>query len=430
MIWELGDRTLHFGDQVQIMGVLNATPDSFYDGGSLLRAEGSRWERGLEMVEEGAAIVDIGGESSRPPMYGVAEDISVAEECARVLPVVEGLRRQSDVPISVDTVKAEVAQRALEVGADIINDISALRHDPAMAEVAAQAKVPVVLMHRRGTATTMQQNTHYDDLLGTVYSFLQERVRVVQAQGVERVGRGSGLGVRQVAGGATSPCWGMLEHFLDLECPLVVGASRKSFIWKTLGLSAAESLEGSLAAAAASGQSGRPRSAGPRCGRDAASRPLSRGRAGPSAVLKDPVLFHLFGFLPVSLTSVVDILLVGFIFFRLFSLIKETRVAHMVVGLLLMVIVALAAPWLKMNALSWLLEQARSILLILLVILFQPELRRLLQVLGQTPAFRWFYKADSSRVIDEVVSGVGRLADLGYGALIVLVRQVPDQAGY
>ena len=141
-------------------------------------------------------------------------------------------------------------------------------------------------------------------------------------------------------------------------------------------------------------------------------------------MLKDPVLFHLFGFLPVSLASVVDILLVGFIFFRLFSLIKETRAAHMVAGLLFMVIVALAAPWLKMNALSWLLEQVRSILLILLVILFQPELRRLLQVLGQTPAFRWFHKAEPSRIIDEVVSGVGRLADLGYGALIVLVRQV------
>ena len=113
-------------------------------------------------------------------------------------------------------------------------------------------------------------------------------------------------------------------------------------------------------------------------------------------MLKDPVLFHLFSFLPVSLTSVVDILLVAFIFFRLLSLIKETRAAHMVAGLLLMVIVALAAPWLKMSALSWLLEQARSILLILLVILFQPELRRLLQVLGQTPAFRWFYKAETA----------------------------------
>ena len=254
MIWELGSRTLYFVDQVQIMGVLNATPDSFYDGGRYYEPQAAV-ERGLEMVEEGAAIVDIGGESSRPPMYGVAEEVSVAEECARVIPVVEGLRSHSDVPISVDTVKAEVARRALEVGADIINDISALRHDPAMAEVAARAKTPVVLMHRRGMAATMQQNTHYDDLLGTVYAFLQERIRVAHAQGVERVAVDPGLGFGKSPEGNLA-LLGMLERFLDLECPLVVGASRKSFIWKTLGLSAAESLEGSLAAAALAARAG------------------------------------------------------------------------------------------------------------------------------------------------------------------------------
>ncbi|MCY3666218.1 MAG: dihydropteroate synthase [Gemmatimonadetes bacterium] len=236
------------------MGVLNATPDSFYDGGRYCEPQAAV-KRGLEMVEEGAAIVDIGGESSRPPMYGVAEEVSVAEECARVLPVVEGLRRQSDVPISVDTVKAEVARRALEVGADIINDISALRHDPAMAEVAARANVPVVLMHRRGMAATMQQNTHYDDLLGTVYSFLEERVCVAHAQGVERVAVDPGLGFGKSREGNLA-LLRMLERFLDLGCPLVAGASRKSFIWKTLGLSAAESLEGSLAAAALAARAG------------------------------------------------------------------------------------------------------------------------------------------------------------------------------
>ncbi len=254
MIWELGSRTLHFGDQVQIMGVLNATPDSFYDGGCYSEPSAAV-ERGLAMVEEGAAIVDIGGESSRPPMYGVAEEVSVAEECARVLPVVKGLRHQSDVPISIDTVKAEVARRALEAGADIINDISALRHDSAMAEVVAQANAPVILMHRRGTAATMQQNTHYDDLLGTVYSFLAERVCVARAQGVERVAVDPGLGFGKSPEGNLA-LLGMLERFLDLECPLVVGASRKSFIWKTLGLSAAESLEGSLAAAALAASAG------------------------------------------------------------------------------------------------------------------------------------------------------------------------------
>ena len=135
------------------------------------------------------------------------------------------------------------------------------------------------------------------------------------------------------------------------------------------------------------------------------------------------VLFHLFGFLPFSLISLLDILLVAFIFNRLLALIKGTRAGQMLVGLLLVVTVAMAAPWLHMNALAWLLEQVRSILLILLVILFQPELRRILQVLGQRPAFRWFYRAEPTRLIDEVVEGVERLADLGYGALIVLVRQ-------
>lgn len=254
MIWELGGRPLCFNDQVQIMGVLNATPDSFYDGGRYCDPKVAV-ERGLEMVEEGAAIVDIGGESSRPPLYGVAEDVSVAEECARILPVVEGLRRQSDVPISVDTVKAAVAQRALEAGADIINDISALQRDPAMVEVAAQAKAPVILMHGRNAAAAMQPNTHCDDLPGAVYSFLAERVRAAQAQGVERVAVDPGLGFGKSREDNLA-LLGMLECFLRLEHPLVVGASRKSFIWRTLGLSAAESLEGSLAAAALAARAG------------------------------------------------------------------------------------------------------------------------------------------------------------------------------
>ena len=254
MIWELGGRPLCFNDQVQIMGVLNATPDSFYDGGRYCDPKVAV-ERGLEMVEEGAAIVDIGGESSRPPIYGVAEDVSVAEECARILPVIEGLRRQSDVPISVDTVKAAVAQRALEAGADIINDISALQRDPAMVEVAAQAKAPVILMHGRSAAAAVQPNTRCDDLPGAVYSFLAERVRVAQAQGVERVAVDPGLGFGKSQEGNLA-LLGMLECFLRLEHPLVVGASRKSFIWRTLGLSAAESLEGSLAAAALAARAG------------------------------------------------------------------------------------------------------------------------------------------------------------------------------
>ena len=136
-------------------------------------------------------------------------------------------------------------------------------------------------------------------------------------------------------------------------------------------------------------------------------------------------LFYFFDFLPFSVFSLVDITLVSLVLYRLFGLIKGTRAGQMLVGLLLLVTLAMAAPWLQMNALAWLLEQVRSILLILLVILFQPELRRLLLALGQSQFLRWFYKVEPSRVIDEVVNGVVQVAEQGYGALIVLGRQSP-----
>ena len=247
MIWSLGGRVLDFGDRVQIMGILNATPDSFYDGGRYLEPQVAI-SRGLAMAAEGASIIDVGGESSRPPMYGEAEHVSAAEECRRVVPVVEGLRRQSDAFISIDTVKAEVAAQALDAGADIINDISALRHDSAMAGVLARIGAPVVLMHRRGSAATMQQDTYYRDLLGEVHGFLAARVEAARAEGIERIAVDPGLGFGKSREGNLA-LLGALERFADLGCPLLVGASRKSFIWKTLGLTAEESLAGSLAAA-------------------------------------------------------------------------------------------------------------------------------------------------------------------------------------
>ena len=247
MIWSLGGRVLDFGDRVQIMGILNATPDSFYDGGRYLEPQVAI-SRGLAMAAEGASIIDVGGESSRPPMYGEAEHVSAAEECRRVVPVVEGLRRQSDAFISTDTVKAEVAAQALDAGADIINDISALRHDSAMAGVVARTGAPVVLMHRRGSAATMQQDTYYRDLLGEVHGFLAARVEAARAEGIDRIAVDPGLGFGKSREGNLA-LLGALERFADLGCPLVVGASRKSFIWKTLGLTAEESLVGSLAAA-------------------------------------------------------------------------------------------------------------------------------------------------------------------------------------
>ena len=247
MIWELSGRSLDCGEKVRIMGILNVTPDSFFDGGRYLEREAAV-ECALQMVEEGADLVDIGGESSRPPMYGEAHELPVAEECDRVVPVVEGVRQHSDVPISVDTVKAEVARQTLQAGADIVNDISAMNADAGMADAVAESGAGVVLMHRRGTPATMQLDTQYADLLGEISEYLAERIEVGLAAGIER-GRMAvdpGIGFGKSVGGNLQLV-DKLDTFAKLGCPVLVGASRKSFIWKTLGLSKEDSLEGSLA---------------------------------------------------------------------------------------------------------------------------------------------------------------------------------------
>ncbi|MDA0333785.1 MAG: dihydropteroate synthase [bacterium] len=251
MIWQLqGHRRIDFDRRVQIFGVLNVTPDSFYDGGRYIDAQRAA-DHALRLSDEGADIIDIGGESSRPPLYGEAATIDPEQECRRVVPVVEALRRQSDVPISIDTVKSEVARRALAAGADIINDISAFEHESgAMARVAADSGAPVILMHRRGTTATMQQDTRYDDLVGEVCSYLAARVDYARQCGVGHdsivvdpgIGFGKSIeGNREIVRRA--------GEFGVRGCPVLIGASRKSFIWKPLGLTPEDALKGSIAAA-------------------------------------------------------------------------------------------------------------------------------------------------------------------------------------
>ncbi len=251
MIWSLRgeDRSVDFRSRVRIMGILNVTPDSFYDGGCYDEV-GRAVDRALQLEAEGADIIDIGGESSRPPMYGAAAAVSAAAECRRVVPVIEGIRTRSQVPISVDTTKAEVAREALSSGADIVNDISALG-DPEMASVAAEAAAPMILMHRRGTPATMQLDTRYDDLLGEIAGFLRSRIDAATAAGVERrhLGVDPGLGFGKSIG-SNLTLIAELSRFRSFGCPVVVGLSRKSFLWKPLGLSAGDCLEPSLAAAA------------------------------------------------------------------------------------------------------------------------------------------------------------------------------------
>jgi dihydropteroate synthase len=170
----LGRRTL-------IMGILNVTPDSFSDGGLYLDKE-KAIERGLQLIEEGADILDVGGESTRPG----SNHIPAEEEIRRIIPVITEIRKNCDSLISVDTTKSEVGRRALDAGADILNDISALRFDPKMVTLATERKVPVILMHMKGTPKTMQFSPSYDNLLEEIYSFFEERVETARASGIQK----------------------------------------------------------------------------------------------------------------------------------------------------------------------------------------------------------------------------------------------------
>jgi dihydropteroate synthase len=230
-----------------VMGVLNVTPDSFYDGGR--RSEASKaLADALAMIEEGADIVDIGGESTRPGAEPVPED----EELKRVLPLIRAVRREAAIPISIDTYKYTVARMALDEGADVINDISALRFDPRMAALAAAEKVPIVLMHMQGEPRSMQKQPRYRDVVAEVRDFLAHRLDFALSQGIERtnivIDPGIGFGKS-------------LEHnyallrglpaVAALGQALLVGASRKAFIGRILDADADDRLEGSLAAAVA-----------------------------------------------------------------------------------------------------------------------------------------------------------------------------------
>ena len=234
------------------MGVLNVTPDSFYDGGRRPVPEKAVAD-GVELAAAGADIIDIGGESTRPG----ARAISKEEELERVLPVVRGLRRAVSIPISIDTYKAHVAEAALGEGADIVNDISALRFDPAMVVLVAAEKVPVVLMHMQGTPRTMQAEPRYGDVLREVKDFLATQIRLALDSGIapERIIIDPGIGFGKTLDHNLRILHGLAE-LSRLGQPLLVGASRKAFIGKILDVPPDERLEGSLAAAVAAVLSG------------------------------------------------------------------------------------------------------------------------------------------------------------------------------
>lgn len=233
------------GQRTWIMGILNVTPDSFSDGGLYLD-KNKAVKRGLELAEEGADIIDIGGESTRPG----SNSISTEEELKRIIPVLSDLREKTDALISVDTTKSEVARAALDHGADIINDISALRFDPQMPPLAVNRDVPVVLMHMKGTPKTMQANPSYEDLLAEVKSFFKERLETAKTLGIKRekiiIDPGIGFGKGHNDNLLLIKNLRALEEF---ERPIMIGISRKSFIGKILNLPVLERIEGTIASA-------------------------------------------------------------------------------------------------------------------------------------------------------------------------------------
>jgi dihydropteroate synthase len=226
----LGKRTLVLGKRTLVMGVLNVTPDSFSDGGKFFSVE-QAVTGALEMERDGADLLDIGAESTRPG----SEGISAEEELRRLLPVLEGLRGRLKIPISVDTQKVEVAEKSLGAGAEWINDISGLNNDPRMAEVAARHKVPVILMHMRGTPRTMQKKPFAKDAVRDVTAGLRESVEKARRAGVAKsqivVDPGIGFGKSHAQ---NYELIARLPELAKLGFPILVGTSRKGFLGVTL----------------------------------------------------------------------------------------------------------------------------------------------------------------------------------------------------
>lgn len=241
-------RSLILGRRPLVMSILNVTPDSFSDGGVHLDRDAAI-EAALEMVEQGAAIIDVGGESTRPG----AVTVSVDEELARVIPVVEGIRSRSGIVISVDSRKGAVAKAALDSGADIINDVSALRFDPEMGTVAARSGAAVILMHMRGEPATMQNYVHYENLLGEVRAELESFRAQAIAMGIdaESLLIDPGIGFAKTFE-QNMEILSNLRSLSDIA-PMVVGASRKAFVGRLTGREGGRArMAGSLAAVAAS----------------------------------------------------------------------------------------------------------------------------------------------------------------------------------
>jgi dihydropteroate synthase len=244
LILRLGKKELRLHERTHIMGVLNVTPDSFSDGGSFMDPHRAL-AHAETMVAEGADIIDVGGESTRPGSRPVSAD----EELSRVLPVIESIVKTLPVPVSIDTTKARVARAAVDAGAELINDVSALRFDGEMLATVVDCRVPVVLMHMRGTPATMQNNVAYDDLMGEIIQFLRDRIEVAEGAGVEpgKIVIDPGIGFGKAVLKGNLAIVKNLSTLASLGKPILVGPSRKAFIGRISGKEGAERDEGTAA---------------------------------------------------------------------------------------------------------------------------------------------------------------------------------------
>ncbi|KAA0142495.1 dihydropteroate synthase [Gimesia chilikensis] len=224
------------------MGILNVTPDSFSDGGEVTDRDAAV-KKGLRLIEQGADILDIGGESTRPG----SDPVPLEEELRRVVPVVEQLANQTDVPISVDTTKAEVARQSLAAGAAIINDISGLTFDPEMIPLAAETGAGVICMHIQGTPQTMQDNPTYDDVVVDLKNWFEERLQELLSAGIEpgSIVLDPGIGFGKTAE-HNLQILSHIREFQDLGYPILIGHSRKRFLSKLLGRDVEERLAGTV----------------------------------------------------------------------------------------------------------------------------------------------------------------------------------------
>jgi dihydropteroate synthase len=249
---------LQIAGRTLLMGVLNCTPDSFYDGGRYFSHEAAI-VYGQRLADEGADIIDIGGESTRPKgVYGGgAEPVSAEEEKRRVIPVIEALSQIVNIPLSIDTYKAEVAEAAVQAGASLVNDISGFQFDPQMPVTIASLSVPVVIMHTKGSPADMQSNPAYENLLDELYLYFEGQIELARTAGIAAdrliIDPGLGFGKRVQD---NFEILRRLPEFRGLGCPILVGPSRKSFVGKALNLPPEQRLEGTAAVVAAAAMNG------------------------------------------------------------------------------------------------------------------------------------------------------------------------------